>query len=288
MTEARVACPPEVRVQPLAGTLGAAVEGVDLNDLDDETFAVVHRAWLDHVVLFFPGQQLSPEGHVRFAQRFGEVELHPLTEKLDEDHPEITLLHSDRGGRADVWHSDVPFSATPPKAAILHCITSPTEGGDTMWSNQYAAYEAMSPPIKEMVERLTAVHSAWSQGRPDLEHEHPVVRTHPETGRRSLYVNRLFTSRIPQLHPDESRSLLEHLWRWAEQPEFTCRWRWHPGDVAIWDNRCSMHYAIGDYDGERIMQRVTVVGDTPHGDSVAAEHYPQGPLSASTALHRRP
>ena len=275
-----------MKIERFGGTLGAVVHDIDLRDLDDDTFAAVHQAWLEHLVLVFPGQHLDPASHAAFARRFGELELHPYTEKLDEAHPEVTLLHSDRGGRADVWHSDVPFSPTPPKAAILRYLSGPESGGDTMWANQYAAYETMSAPMRALLEPLTARNSAWPQGRPEAVSEHPVVRVHPETGRRSLYVNKLFTTAIPQLHPDESASLLAHLYAWSSRPELTCRWRWSDGDVAMWDNRCTMHYAIGDYSTERIMQRVTVIGDAPRGACEPGPHFGELPLSAASALRR--
>jgi taurine dioxygenase len=276
-----------VEVEPIAGALGAIVHGVDLRHLDDEATLQIHRAWLDHQVLFFRDQDLDPASHTAFARRFGELELHPLTEKLDPDHPEVTLLHSDRGGRADVWHHDVPFSATPPKAAVLRYIRGPARGGDTMWSNQYLAYASMSAAMQAFLVGLTAINTAWSQGRPDFAQEHPVVRVHPETGRHSLYATRLFTTSIPQLHPSESAALLAQLFAWAERPEFTCRWRWRDGDVAMWDNRCTMHYAIGDYTEERIMQRVTIIGDPPVGAATPGARYAELPLSAASALHRR-
>jgi taurine dioxygenase len=195
-------------IEPIAGSLGAVIHGVDLANLDGATFEAVHAAWLEHLVVFFRDQDLDPSAHAAFARRLGELELHPLTEKLDPEHPEVTLLHSDRGGRADVWHSDVPFSPTPPKAAVLRFLRGPASGGDTMWSNQHTAVETMSPAMLDFLGGLTAVNTAWSQGRPDLAAEHPVIRRHPETGRRSLYVNRLFTTVIPQLHPSESEGLL--------------------------------------------------------------------------------
>jgi taurine dioxygenase len=274
--------------EPLAGHLGAVIDDVDLTALDDRTFDAIRKAWLDHLVVFFRGQILDPAAHAAFARRFGELEVHPLTEKLDDAHPEVTLLHSERGGRADVWHSDVAFSPTPPIAAVLRFLRGPSAGGDTMWSNQYAAFDAMSPPMQELLSGLTAIHTGWSQGRPDMEAEHPIVRVHPETGRRSLYVNRLFTVRIPQLHPTESQGLLTQLYAWAEQPEFTCRWAWREGDVAVWDNRCTMHYALGDYTTERVMQRVTVLGDTaPAGAEPRWPHHDGVKLSAASALHRQ-
>lgn len=277
-----------MRIEPLAGSLGAVIHDVDLASIDDTTFESIHKAWLDHLVIFFRDQHLDPAAHAAFARRFGELEIHPFAEKLDDAHPEVTLLHSERGGRADVWHSDVTFSETPPIAAVLRYLHGPSAGGDTMWSNQYAAFEAMSAPMQELLTGLTAVHSAWPFGKPEVRAEHPVVRIHPETGRRSLYVNRLFTTHIPQLHPVESQRLLEQLWAWAEQPELTCRWSWREGDVAIWDNRCTMHYAISDYSTERVLQRVTVLSDArPAGDEPRWPHHGDLKVSASSALHRR-
>ena len=275
-----------MEIELLGGSLGAVVHGVDLRALDAPSFAAIHAAWLEHQVLFFRDQDLDPASHAAFARRFGELELHPLTEKLDPAHPEVTLLHSDRGGRADVWHSDVPFSPNPPKAAILRYLRGPVAGGDTMWADQYAAFESMSAPMQELLLPLTAINTAWPQGRPEMASEHPVVRVHPETGRRSLYVNRLFTTVIPQLHPTESANLLAHLFEWGHRPEITCRWRWRDGDVAMWDNRCTMHYAIGDYATERVMQRVTVLGDPPVGTGAPGAHFGALPLSAASALHR--
>jgi len=246
-------------VTPVAGTIGACVTDIDLRLLDQSLFAAVLDAWRRNLVLFFPGQHLSPSEQRDFARWFGELEVHPLTEKLD-GVPEVTLLHSDRGGRADVWHSDVTFNESPPIAAVLQQISGPLAGGDTMWANQHAAFESMSAPMQEFLRGLTAIHTAWPQGHPELKAERPIVIRHPETGRESLAVNRLFTTRIPQLEQSESDALLAHLFSWGDRPEFTCRWTWSPGDVAIWDNRCTRHYAIGDYDTERIMHRVTVLG----------------------------
>lgn len=266
-----------------AGSLGAAVTDVDLRTLDDATFAAILDAWHEHLVLFFPGQHLTPSEHRDFAARFGEIEIHPLTEKLD-GVPEVTLLHSERGGRADVWHTDVTFSENPPIAAILQQISGPPTGGDTMWANQYLAYETLSAPMRSFLDDLTAIHTSWSQGRADLQAERPVVLTHPVTGRRALAVNRLFTKRIPQLSPNESDALLAELYDWGDQPEFTVRWSWSPGDLTIWDNRCTRHYAIGDYEDERVMHRVTVLGDyaAPAEPSPWPKHE-MGRLSARSA-----
>jgi taurine dioxygenase len=210
-----------------------------------------------------------------------------MTEKLDDEHPEVTLLHSERGGRADVWHSDFTYAPEPMMGAVLRFVKGPAAGGDTMWASMYAAYEQLSDPVQELLEGLTALHSPVPDGRMDMESEHPIVRIHPETGRRSLFVNRLFTTRIPQLSPVESTGLLSMLFAWAERPELTCRWRWEEGDVAVWDNRCTMHYAIGDYSDERVAHRVAVLGDAPVGPPARWPHYDLGPVSAATAAHLR-
>lgn len=275
-------------IDPIAGSIGATVTGLHLRSLDEATFATIHDAWLEHLVLFFPDQHLDPSEQRDFARRFGDLEVHPLTEKL-EGTPEVTLLHSDRGGRADVWHTDVTFNEQPPIAAVLQQISGPEAGGDTMWANQYAAFAAMSPALQEFLRGLTAVHTGWPHGHPGMKAERPVVLRHPETGRESLAVNRLFTTRIPQLEQSESDAVLAHLFTWGDRPEFTCRWTWSPGDVVIWDNRCTRHYAIGDYDTERIMHRVTVLGAYTDGDQHPAR-WPDHDvklLSASSAFVKR-
>lgn len=276
-----------MKVERRAGTIGAVVTGVDLSSLDDPTFERIREAWYEHLVLFFPEQHLEPAAHRDFASRFGELEVHPLTEKL-EGVPEVTLLHSDRGGRADVWHTDVTFSESPPIAAILQQISGPPVGGDTMWANQYLAYEGLSTPMRAFLDDLTAIHVSFDRTRTDLTAERPVVITHPVTGRRALAVNRLFTKRIPQLSPHESNALLEQLFEWGDQPEFTVRWSWSPGDIAMWDNRCTRHYAIGDYDDERVMHRVTVLGDYCEDWSPSPwERHPVGRISARTGYEMR-
>ncbi len=277
-----------MNIEPLAGTIGASVSELDLRDLTDTDATQLRDAWLQHLVLFFPGQQLSASEQRDFAQRFGTLEVHPLTEKL-EGTPEVTVLHSERGGRADVWHSDVTFNESPPIAAVLQQISGPESGGDTMWANQYEAFTAMSPAMQDFLRGLSAIHTAWPQGHPEMKAERPVVLRHPETGREALAVNRLFTTRIPQLEQEESDALLALLYSWGDRPEFTCRWRWSPGDIVIWDNRCTRHYAIGDYDTERVMHRVTVLGQ--YADDTQSpspyEHRLVTRLSASSAFNRR-
>ncbi len=263
----------QLDVRPLANSLGAEIRGIDLRSLSDEEWGLLHEAWLKHLVLLFPQQHLSPDEHITFARRFGEPDIHPYIEKLDEDHPEIAVLDSDTGGRVDIWHTDVTFSPTPPKASILQMKILPSCGGDTMWSNQYMAYEALSAPMRELIDNLTAMHNAGSYGKPEVKAVHPVVRVHPETGRRSLFVNRLFTKRIIELQQYESDMLLQALFTWSATPEFQFRYKWSEGTVAIWDNRCTQHYAVSDYDERRVINRVTVAGDAPFGSPPRWEPY---------------
>lgn len=251
-------------IDPIAGALGAEVRGVHLGALSDAEFAAVRDALLAHLVLFFPDQHLSADEHRAFALRFGEPEIHPFISKLDDDHPEIVVLEG--VARADVWHTDVTFAAHPPICSVLKAVKMPARGGDTMWTNQYAVYEALSTPMRDLLDGLTAVHWAKSFGHPEIQSTHPAVRVHPETGRRSLYVNRTFTSHFVELSPGESRALLEYLYGFSEQPQFTCRYRWSEGTIGIWDNRVTQHYAINDYDDARRIERVTIVGDDPQGN----------------------
>lgn len=273
-----------MEARTIAGSLGAVVDGVDLEHIDDATFEDVQRALLVHQVLFFRGQDLSIAGQASFAGRFGELEVRPMTEKLDDDHPEVTLLHSERGGRADVWHTDFTYSREPMLGAVLRYIEGPQYGGDTMWASLSAAYDALSVPMKELLDGLTALHRALPGQRLETEAEHPVVVIHPVTGRRALFVNRLYTAQIAELHPLESRGVLDTLFDWVERPEFTCRWSWEVGDVAVWDNRCTMHYAIGDYSVARIAHRVAVLGTVPVGSPQRWPRHADGPASASQSL----
>ncbi|MEU6129985.1 TauD/TfdA family dioxygenase [Saccharopolyspora sp. NPDC047091] len=263
-----------LQVRPISGALGAEVRGIDLNDLSDETFAQVHALLLEHLVLFFPeAAGLGPQAHIDFGKRLGELEVHPFLPKLD-GHEEIVVLDSAQGAKADVWHTDVTFSPTPPVASILQIVQCPPFGGDTMWSNQHRAYESLSAPLRDMLDGLTAIHVfEHPNGSFRSEAEHPVVRVHPETGRRSLYVNRMFTRRIPQLTAAESDALLQHLYAVAEHPSNVCRFRWNAGAIAMWDNRATQHYAINDYADRRVGQRVTVLGDTPTGDTPRWPHH---------------
>jgi len=250
-------------VRTIGGALGAEVLGLDLRALDDDGFAALQALLLEHLVLFFAEQHLEPDEHVAFATRFGEAEIHPFIPKLTVEHPEIVVLHADQGFVADVWHTDVTFDASPPVCSVLQAHSIPDSGGDTMWSNQYLAYERLAAPMREMLGGLTAIHSAANYGHPERQAEHPVVRVHPDTGRPCLFVNRQFTRRIPQLGRDESEALLAFLFEWSTQPHLTCRYSWAPGTIGIWDNRCTQHLAVNDYDGPRTISRVTILGDVP-------------------------
>ena len=255
---------PTVRVRPLTGSLGAEIHDIDLRTIDAAGVETVHSLLLEHLVVFFPGQHLTRDEHLAFGRKMGPLEGHPhLTGTSETD--EIFELRASRGGVADEWHSDLTCLPEPSVMAIVNMVTCPRVGGDTMWSNQYKAYDELSPPLQELCEGLTALHDAHPHGRRDQMAIHPVVRVHPETGRKSLFVNEHFTRRIVELSHDESEMLLRHLTRWAANPRFAVRYHWTEGTVAIWDNRCTQHFVLDDFESERVLQRVTVMGDHPVG-----------------------
>ena len=253
----------DLDVRRVAGALGAEVWGLSLASVSDAEFALIQELLDEHLVLFFPDQHLTPDEHRAFAIRFGEPEIHPYIPKLDEDHPEIVVLKGESGYVADVWHTDCTFEDSPPICSVLNAMVMPPAGGDTMWSNMYKAYETLAEPMKQMINGLTAIHTAANYGQPDHKAEHPVVRRHPRTGRPSLYVNKQFTRRIPQLSRDESESLLDLLTAHACKTDFTCRYSWNEGTIGIWDNRATQHFAVNDFDGARAISRVTILGDHP-------------------------
>jgi taurine dioxygenase len=263
----------DLDVRPLTGACGAEVRGIDLATLDGDGWDAMYATWLEHLVLFFPGQSLEPDAHVALGRRFGEPEIHPYIPKRDDEHPEIVVIDT-VGGGVDIWHTDVTFSPTPPMASVLQMMVNPPRGGDTLFTNQYLAYERLSEPLRELLDGLTAVHHAAPFGHPEQQAIHPVVRTHPETGRRSLFVNRTFTSHIRELRRGESDALLQYLYAWSERPDFQCRYRWDVGTIGIWDNRCTQHYAVADYrDERRVIERVTVIGDVPEGNAAPWEPF---------------
>jgi taurine dioxygenase len=275
--------PTRITVSPVAPTVGAVVHGVDLSEpVDDELFAELHRALLEWKVLFFRDQDLSGEQHAAFAANWGPLETHPFygtVTATEADAPEVVRLEKgpEVVGFENVWHSDVTWRVEPSLGSVLRAIEVPELGGDTLWADMGAAYDRLTPAMRSRIDGMTAVHD-WFMNfglvmdpderdrlRPQFPAvEHPVVRTHPETGRRTLYVNRAFTQHIVGLEPDESAELLEHLYLQANFPEYQCRWTWSAGDVAFWDNRSTQHYASSDYfPARRVMERITVCGDRP-------------------------
>ncbi|MFM7616143.1 MAG: TauD/TfdA dioxygenase family protein [Actinomycetes bacterium] len=253
-----------LEVRRLAGSLGAEVRGIDLASATEEDAARISDLLLEHMVLFFPDQHLTPDEHVAFGGLFGELESHPNLD-LSRERPEFFELRAvdGAGGVADEWHSDLSCVEHPSKLSILQTRVVPEVGGDTLWTNTCRAYEELSAPLRDLCDGLTAYHDAGPHLAPERGWIHPVVRVHPETGRRALFVNEHFTRRIVELSDAESTVLLGHLTRWVQQPRFTVRYRWAPGTVAMWDNRCTQHHVLNDFEGERVIQRVTVMGDDP-------------------------
>jgi taurine dioxygenase len=264
---------------PLSPTIGAELHGTSLAEpLDDETLAEVRRALLEYKVIFFRDQDITPEQHVAFARRFGELEVHPFVPHR-EGHPEVMVLKKNErlGGYENVWHSDVTWRLAPSLGSVLLAREVPGVGGDTLFSDMYAAYEGLDDDVRQALEGRRAVHdfthtfgrfmSAEELAKKQAEFppaEHPVVRTHPETGRKGLYVNAAFTSHILGMSRDESDALLERLYRQASIPEYQCRFHWRRHSIAFWDNRAVQHYAVSDYwPQRRLMERVTIVGDPP-------------------------
>ena len=258
----------QYEVIKVSGSLGAEVRGIALAQVRDAEVDTIFKLLHEHLVLFFPEQHLTTEEHIRFGGYFGHIEGHPNV-KNRTGYPEILELVGSRGGVADEWHSDLTFQSRPSILSILRVVKCPEVGGDTMWSNMYKAYDELSAPLRDLCEGLTALHDAHPHNRADMMAVHPMVRVHPVTGRKSLFVNEHFTRRIVELSHEESELLLPYLTRWVSSPRFTVRYRWTEGTVAIWDNRCTQHFVLDDFDGERIMQRVTVVGDVPEAASPA-------------------
>jgi len=269
-----------IRVQPLSPTIGAELEGVRMGGgVSTEQIAEVRQALLDWKVVFLRDQDVSVADHVAFGRRFGELELHPFTPNR-EDHPEVVVIHHDERSKRgqNRWHSDVTWRLEPSLGSILRARIVPPVGGDTLFADMVAAYDGLPDEIKEKIDGRTAVHSftrnfgrgmdertlaEYREKYPDARH--PVVRTHPETGAKALYVNGAFTSYIDDMEPDESRRLLRILYRQAAVPEYQCRFRWQQESVAFWDNRSVQHYAAFDYHpAERRVERVTIVGDAPY------------------------
>jgi taurine dioxygenase len=268
-----------IKLRTLTPTIGAEIFGVDLGgEIGNQQFQEIHDALLKHQVIFFRDQQLTPEQHKDFGRRFGKLHIHPASNNVLENHPEILIIKADAKSKhvaGEVWHSDVSCDPEPPLGSILY-MHQPAEngGGDTMFANMYTAYEKLSDSMKGYLAGLTAVHDGehvyrgrygmTDTGKTFPRSEHPIVRTHPETGRQALFVNRGFTTHIPQLNRNESDALLEMLYDHAETPEFQCRFKWAKNSIAFWDNRAVMHHAMWDYFPlSRYAHRVTISGDKP-------------------------
>jgi len=277
----------DLDITRLAGALGAEVRGIDLGDHSDDVVGVIEHLLRDHKVLFLPDQHLEPSTHVALGRRFGPLAGHPNLDWAIEGFPEIFQLEASTGGIADEWHTDLTFLEEPSKMSILNMVECPEVGGDTCWSNLELAYEGLSDPIRELCDGLTALHDAHPHNRAEEMAIHPVVRVHPETRRRSLYVNQHFTRRIVELSAGESDALLGYLTTLVTEPRFTVRYRWSKGTVGIWDNRCTQHYVLNDFDAERIIQRVTVMGDRPTGDEPRWQPWPGIRRSAVSRFDRQ-
>jgi len=275
-----------ITVKPVAGAMGAEVEGVSLaTDLDNQAFDEIHRALLRYHVLFFRDQDLSPQQLSKVAGRFGPLNRHPYVEPLPGTPDVFAIVKEpeDRHHFGNGWHTDLSYAEKPAMGAMLYGVEVPPYGGDTLFTNLHLAYDTLSDGMKDMLAGLTAVFSNMRTYGPNAQRfkdgvkamnvtqqaeisrvEHPIVRTHPETGRKCMFVNELHTVGIKDMTDEESRPILEYLNAHMRKPEFTCRFRWRKGSLAFWDNRCTAHYAINDFDGmRRVMHRVTIEGERP-------------------------
>jgi taurine dioxygenase len=271
-----------MKIAPIAGALGAEIVGIDLaGELGNECVAAIRRAFLDHLVIFFRDQHLTPAQFLAFARRFGVLAEYPFVTGL-ADYPEIievVKLENERVNFGGIWHSDTTYLDAPPMGSMLLAREVPANGGDTLFANMYLAYETLSDGMRRLLDGLIGISSSAKadvtrtredrirsspsgQAREHFLAEHPVVRTHPETGRKALYINIAHTVRFKDMSEAESAPLLDFLFRHQVRPEFTCRFRWTAGALAFWDNRATQHNPINDYHGQRrIMHRVTLAGD---------------------------
>ena len=277
-----------INVRPVAGSLGAEVFGADLaRNFTNEVYDTIHQAFLDYQVLFIRDQKLTPPQQAAFARRFGPLNDYPFVQGLEEAPEIIEIIKEPHETKnfGGVWHSDTTYLEEPPMGTSLYALEVPSKGGDTMFANMYQAYETLSDGLKKMIDPLIGVSSAALRrtgGRAagmdykssmtatnldkanEITAEHPVVRTHPETGRKALYVNSAHTVRFAGMTEEESKPLIDFLITHAVRPEFTCRFHWEAETLAIWDNRCVQHFAINDYHGERRrVHRATITGDRP-------------------------
>jgi alpha-ketoglutarate-dependent taurine dioxygenase len=276
-------------LEALGPRFGSVVHGVDLATATDDEIVAVRAALVDRKVLFFRDQSLDDDGQVGLGRRIGELTAsHPVIGGVDAAHPEVYALDSTDNGFADVWHTDVTFMRRPPLGSILRAVTLPPSGGDTNWADAQLAYESLTPAVRTLVDGLTAVHDGTREFGYYLAQrrngqgnewdgevvtrldpvEHPVIRVHPETGRKGIFVNPGFTSHIKGVSEFESRAILDLLYAHLTKPEHIVRHRWRAGDVAMWDNRSTSHYANRDYGTDRrVMHRITLRGDIPVGPS---------------------
>jgi taurine dioxygenase len=274
-----------IEAKKVAGALGAELRGVDLAASlgDPAVFAELRRLWLEHQVLLFRGQALAPAQFMAFARHFGEPVEYPMVKGLAEFPQiiEVKKLEHERNAFGAIWHSDTVYLERPPMASMLIARELPPHGGDTLFASMYAAYDALSDGLKKALAGLKAVNSSakadvtktredrvrgegTQEAKKEFVSEHPVVRTHPETGRKALYVNPAHTVRFVGWTEEESAPLLRFLYEHQVRPEFTCRFSWQPGSIALWDNRCAMHNPVNDYHGyRRVMHRITLAGDVP-------------------------
>jgi taurine dioxygenase len=273
-----------IEIRRIAGAIGAEIWGVDLaGDIPDDTIAEIRRAWLEHCVIFFRDQNLPPARFLAFAKRFGTVIEYPFIKGLEE-FPEIIpviKLEHEKTNFGGIWHTDTAYLEAPPMGTMLVAREVPPHGGDTMFANAYLAYETLSDGMKRLLDGLVAINtsakadvsrtredrvrdSLRADAKKEYVGEHPVVRTHPETGRKALYVNVGHTLRFKDMSVEESLPILDYLFQHQVRPEFTCRFVWRPGSLAFWDNRCALHNPVNDYHGHRrVMHRITLAGDTP-------------------------
>jgi taurine dioxygenase len=277
-----------ISVNKIAGALGAEISGVDLSqDIDDGAIGEIRQALVENCVIFFRNQRLTPEQHIAFGRRFGALQIHDFVDGMNR-HPEIIEVRKEEDELRNFgggWHSDVSYLEVPAMGSVLYAREVPAYGGDTMFANQYLAYEALSDGLKATLGDMRALHSArksyglYATRAAEAEKrsmnirfteeahgevDHPVVRTHVESGRKCLYVHGGFTVRFQDMTEEESAPLLHYLYQHAVRPEFTCRFRWEKGSIAFWDNRCVQHNAINDYHGQRrVMHRVTIEGERP-------------------------
>ncbi len=289
----------DVDVRPLSPTIGAEIRGVDCaDDLGDDVIDTIRRIWLDRLVVFFPDQRLDDDAQIAFASRFGDLtESHPVEPRV-VDRKEVHSIESGKD-RTDFWHTDITFMNRPAMASLLRSIDVPDAGGDTMWADTRAAYETLAEPLQRLCDGLSAYHyepyyaQAVAGGRGNvwdgkkltrlLPATHPVVRVHPETGRKNLFVNPKFTLRVVDMPEPQSDGLLRLLYEHMTSPQFLVRYHWRPKTLAFWDNRSTMHFGIFDYEGQtRVMHRVTLRGDRPAGPAGPTGPAGRGETPAAT------